>query len=125
MNGRILVVEDSVEFQRLISLALARAGYEVFLADDGAQGLCKLKEIRPNLIILDIMLPGMDGYEVCRHIRSNPQTADIPILMLTAKDGPRDQIQGFAAGADDYVSKDVGLLEIIQRVQSLLFFTSA
>jgi Response regulators consisting of a CheY-like receiver domain and a winged-helix DNA-binding domain len=125
MNGRILVVEDNVQFQSLISRALSYAGYEVILASDGAEGLNRLRETRPHLVILDIMLPGMDGYEVCRHIRANPQTADIPVLMLTAKSGPRDQMQGFESGADDYLTKDMSLLEIIQRIKSMLFFTSA
>ena len=124
MNGRILVVEDNIQFQNLISRALSHAGYEVILANDGAEGLSKLRETHPNLVILDIMLPGMDGYEVCRHIRANPQTADIPVLMLTAKNGPRDQMQGFESGADDYLTKDMSLLEIVQRVKSMLFFAT-
>jgi len=124
MNGRILVIDDNIQFQKLMAQALSHAGYEVIVANDGAEGLNKLKETRPSLVILDIMMPGMDGYEVCRHIRANPQTADIPVLMLTAKNGPRDQMQGFASGADDYLTKDMSLLEIVQRVRSMLFFAT-
>ena len=125
MAAKILVVEDNPAFQRLLALALSEAGYEVIVANDGADGLKKAREYHPQLIILDIMLPGMDGYEVCRYMRSDPQLANLPILMLTAKAGPRDEQEGFRAGADDYLTKPVDLSELMQRIQTLLFFARA
>ncbi len=125
MAAKILVVEDNPAFQRLLTLALTEAGYDVIVANDGAEGLQKARQHRPQLMILDIMLPGMDGYEVCRYVRSDPQIAHLPILMLTAKAGPRDEQEGFQAGADDYLTKPVNLSELMQRIQSLLFFARA
>lgn len=123
MPGKILMIEDDPDFLKVVSLFLERQGYEVATATDGSAGLTRVREEQPDLLILDLMLPGMSGFEVCRHLRKDPETADLPILMLTAKTGARDQQTGFDLGADDYVTKLIPLSELASRVKSLLFFT--
>lgn len=122
MAGRILLVEDNREFRFLLKKFFTKLGYTVIEAEDGAEGLAKAEQEKPDLILLDVMLPIMDGYEVCRRIRGHPQIASTPILMLTAKDTPQDEKKGFEAGADDYLTKPVDLSTLAERVRSLLFF---
>lgn len=123
MSARILVVEDNREFRFLLRKFLSRLGYTVIEAEDGAEGLAKAEQEKPDLILLDIMLPVMDGYEVCRQIRKHPEIATTPILMLTAKNTLQDEKRGFDVGADDYLTKPVDLSTLAERVRSLLFFT--
>lgn len=122
MYGKLLVIEDDQVLAGLLQLMMEREGFIVASALDGAEGLKKAKEESPDLVILDIMMPGMDGYEVCRHLRADPQTAHLPILMLTARERPRDRNAGFEAGADDYLTKPFVLSELVSRIKSLLFF---
>jgi Response regulators consisting of a CheY-like receiver domain and a winged-helix DNA-binding domain len=105
MSEKILVVDDDVESLKLISLMLKRQGYDVAIANSGVQALSKALAEMPNLIILDIMMMDMDGYEVCRRLRANPETRPIPIIMFTAKTLIDDKVAGFEAGADDYLTK--------------------
>lgn len=114
---KILVVEDEVEIAHLIRDYLRASSYEVILAHDGLDGIKKFEEERPDMAILDIMIPGIDGFEVCRRIRSN---SPIPILMLSAKKEDTDKILGLGLGADDYVTKPFSPRELIARVQSHL-----
>ena len=120
MGEKILIVDDDLESLRLISLMLQRRGYEVTAAQSGEQALSKIENENPNLIILDVMMPGMDGYEVCRHLRADPQTSHLPVIMFTAKTLVGDKVAGFQAGADDYVTKPIHPAELVSHVESLL-----
>lgn len=117
MNEKILVVDDDKEIQNLIKIYLVNEGYIVFKASDGYEALEMLKQHKPHLIILDIMMPGIDGMEVCRKIR---QSQNIPIIMLSAKGQNTDKISGLLTGADDYITKPFDQLELIVRVKTLL-----
>ena len=120
MSEKILIVDDDLESLKLISLMLQRRGYEVTAAQSGEQALSKIENENPNLIILDVMMPDMDGYEVCRHLRANPQTSHLPVIMFTAKTLVGDKVAGFQAGADDYVTKPIHPAELVSHVESLL-----
>jgi two-component system phosphate regulon response regulator PhoB len=117
---KVLVVEDERSLTDILSYNLQRDGYEVVVAHDGREGLRKAQTSLPGAIILDLMLPGMNGLEVCRELRSGAATAKIPIIMLTAKSEETDQIIGFATGADDYVTKPFSVKVLLQRVKVLL-----
>ena len=120
MNPTILVIEDERDILNLLSLYLRKEGYTVQLASDGLSGLQWARNHHPNLIILDLMLPEMDGLEVCKRLRSLPETTQVPILMLTAKTEESDKIVGLELGADDYVSKPFSPKELVARVKALL-----
>jgi two-component system phosphate regulon response regulator PhoB/two-component system alkaline phosphatase synthesis response regulator PhoP len=120
MPGRILVIEDEKTISDLVAEALKRRGYRVESVYDGDSGLFAVETTLPDLVILDVMLPGMDGWEVCRRIRENPSTRGIPVLMLTARRDERDLIAGFDVGADDYMKKPFSVNELAARVRSLL-----
>ena len=120
MTERILIVDDDVDTLRLVGLMLQRQGYQVIAASNGSQGLTKAFEERPNLILLDVMMPDMDGYEVTRRLRKNPATASIPILMFTAKTQLDDKVAGFEVGADDYLTKPTHPTELQSHVKALL-----
>jgi len=122
MASKIVVIEDDPVIQKLITQTLLREGYEVVTASDGSAGLRTVKETNPNLVVLDISMPGLDGYQVCQYLRSDPATANLPIIMVTAMARPADQRRGFDLGADDYLPKPFALTDLITRVQSLLFF---
>ena len=120
MSERILVIDDDVDTLRLVGLMLQRQGYEVIAASNGSLGLTKAFEERPNLILLDVMMPDMDGFEVTRRLRKNPATASIPILMFTAKNQLDDKVTGFEVGADDYLTKPTHPTELQAHVKALL-----
>ena len=122
MANRIVVIEDDPNILTLISQTLRREGYEVFTASDGTEGLRKVKENNPQLVVLDISLPGLDGYQVCHQLRTEQATSQLPVIMVTAMSRPSDQRRGFENGADDYLPKPFMLSELLMRVQSLLFF---
>ncbi len=105
MADKILIVDDDIDSLKLIGLMLQRHGYEVVAANAGNQALTKAASEKPSLIILDVMMPDMDGYEVCRRLRLNEETRAIPIIMFTAKTLIDDKVQGFEACADDYLTK--------------------
>lgn len=117
---KILIVEDEPSLQEVLRYNLEREGYEVFAAADGQQGLQKARSQLPDLIVLDLMLPVLDGLEVCRRLRSESATVAIPILMLTAKSTELDEVVGFQMGADDYVTKPFRMKALQQRVKALL-----
>lgn len=125
MAEKILIVDDDVDTLRLVGLMLQRQGYQVVAASNGSQGLNKAFEERPNLILLDVMMPDMDGYEVTRRLRKNPATASIPILMFTAKTQLDDKVAGFEVGADDYLTKPTHPTELQSHVKALLARTSS
>src|SRR5258708_9762295 len=116
----ILVVDDQENIIEFIKLGLKYEGFQVEAAADGPQGLAAAQRINPSLIILDIMLPGLDGLEVCQRLRDNPTTRDIPILMLTAKDDVHDRIAGLTIGADDYLTKPFSFEELVARMRAIL-----
>jgi DNA-binding response OmpR family regulator len=120
MPERILVVEDEKTIAELVAEALKRHGYRVETVHDGDSGLHAAETSLPDLVILDVMLPGMDGWEICRRIRENNATKGIPVLMLTARREERDLIAGFDVGADDYMKKPFSVNELAARVRSLL-----
>jgi two-component system, OmpR family, phosphate regulon response regulator PhoB len=117
---RILVIEDERQLTDVLRYNLEREGYEVAIANDGQDGLRKAQMQLPDLILLDLMLPGMDGLQICRELRSGERTRKIPILILTAKSEETDQIVGFSMGADDYVTKPFSPKVLLQRVKALL-----
>jgi two-component system phosphate regulon response regulator PhoB len=116
---RILIIEDERGLTDVLGYNLAREGYEVLVAHDGQEGLRKAQMQLPDLIVLDLMLPGMDGLEVCRYLRAGEQTRTVPILMLTAKAEETDQVVGFSMGADDYVTKPFSVKVLLQRIKAL------
>ena len=117
---KILVVEDDAALGETIVYNLRREGYAVQLVRDGADGLRQVKSESPHLVVLDLMLPSIDGLEICRQIRADAKCADVRVLMLTAKGEEADQIVGFSAGADDYVPKPFSVRVLLQRIKALL-----
>ncbi|HEX9916273.1 MAG TPA: response regulator transcription factor [candidate division Zixibacteria bacterium] len=119
MSKQILVIEDDKDIVQLLKHYLEKEGFVVKEAADGFSGLEKTKSNKFDLIILDIMLPEMDGLEVCKELRSDPKTASIPIIMLTAKTEETDKIVGLELGADDYVTKPFSPKELIARIKAI------
>lgn len=117
MPEKILVVDDEVSLQETLEYNLKKQGYEVFTSGDGTEGLKLAREIKPDLIILDVMLPGLDGFEICRILRREMTT---PVLMLTARDDEIDRVVGLEVGADDYLSKPFSMRELLARVKAML-----
>jgi two-component system phosphate regulon response regulator PhoB len=120
MSSKILVVDDEPDLLEMVVLNLRGAGFNVITADNGALALMKARNEMPHLILLDLMLPQMNGIEVCKALKKHPATAHIPVIMLTAKSEEVDRIVGFEIGADDYVVKPCSQRELLLRVQSIL-----
>jgi len=118
---KVLVIDDEESIIDFIKLGLHYEGFEVESSSDGEQGIIAAQRINPDVIILDVMMPGgIDGLEVCRRLRANPTTSDIPILMLTAKDEVSDRILGLQTGADDYLTKPFDFYELLERIRAIL-----
>lgn len=117
---KVLIIEDEADIQQLISYHFKQAGYRVETCSNGAEGLKKARESKPDLLILDLMLPGIDGLEVCRTLKGDPQTRVIPIIMLTAKNEEVDKVVGFELGADDYMGKPFSPRELLLRAKAVL-----
>lgn len=120
MEKKILVIEDDPATSRLVDYSLRHEGYQVFTASNGLEGIRKAHDEAPDLIILDVMLPGMDGFEICHRLRSEPDTANLPILMFSAKAQEIDRDTGLRVGADDYLSKPAAPTDIVSHVENLL-----
>lgn len=120
MQDTVLIVEDEPDVVDLLRYNLGRAGFDVLIAVSGDRGLEMARKQRPDIIILDLMLPGMTGQEVCRALKNDPDTEVIPIVMLTAKGEPEERVKGLELGADDYVTKPFSPRELVLRVQALL-----
>jgi len=120
MSEKILIIDDDLDTLRLVGLMLQRQGYQISAATNGQQGLDKAFEEDPDLILLDVMMPDMDGYEVTRRLRQNPSTMETPILMFTAKTQLDDKVTGFEVGANDYLTKPTHPAELQARVKTLL-----
>jgi DNA-binding response OmpR family regulator len=117
MASRILIIEDEPTLQETLEYTLTHQGYEVTVTGDGAQALEVSRKFKPDLVLLDVMLPGMDGFEICRLLR---QETNVPILMLTARDGEIDRVIGLEIGADDYLAKPFSMRELQARLKALL-----
>ena len=117
---KILVVEDEPDIAKLVSYNLAQEHFKVLTAEDGEQALKVIQREKPHLVVLDLMLPGLSGTEVCKILRDRPETAKLPILMLTAKAGEADRIVGLELGADDYLAKPFSPREMVARVRAIL-----
>lgn len=117
---RILIIDDDPAILELVSVNLDMAGYEVCRANDGVKGQAMAVQLAPDLVILDLMLPNVDGFTVCQRLRRNERTSDIPVLMLTALSSIKDKVEGFNAGADDYLTKPFEIEELLVRVRALL-----
>lgn len=119
-KGKILIIEDDAAIQEVLSFNLDRDGYDVVVCPDGREGIELASKLAPDLVILDLMLPTIDGIEVCRTLRSEKATKSLPVLMLTAKSEEADQLVGFTVGADDYVTKPFSVKVLMQRIRVLL-----
>lgn len=120
MSPHVMVIEDEIDISRLVKDYLEKEGYRVTLLADGAQGMAEVLKVKPDLLLLDLMLPGMDGLEICKKVRSRPEVSHLPILMLTAKGEETDKIIGLELGADDYLTKPFSPKELVARVKALL-----
>ena len=119
-SKNILVVEDDLDIRELISFNLANEGHQVFEANDGEVGIDKARNDNPDLILLDLMLPGIQGLDVCRIIKSDQETKEIPIIMVTALGQEEDIVKGLETGADDYITKPFSIKVLIARVNAVL-----
>ena len=119
-KGKILVVDDEIYIVHILDFSLGMEGYEVITALDGEQALEKVKSEKPDLIVLDIMMPKLDGYEVCKNIKSSAETQHIPVILLSAKGRNVDQKLGFDVGADDYITKPFSPRKLVERINQLL-----
>lgn len=116
---RILIIEDERGLTDVLEYNLKREGYETVVAHDGQEGLRKAQMLLPDLILLDVMLPGLSGFEVCRELRGGERTRDVPIIIISAKSEETDQVVGFSLGADDYVTKPFHVKVLLQRIKAL------
>ncbi|HWQ74769.1 MAG TPA: response regulator transcription factor [Syntrophomonas sp.] len=117
MNDKILIIEDEPQIARYIQLELKHEGYQVEITYDGRDGLHRIQQAEPDLVLLDVMLPGIDGMEVCRRVR---QFSQVAIIMLTSRDQTADKVRGLDLGADDYVSKLADIEELLARIRAVL-----
>ena len=120
MHERLLIVDDDRDICRYVEVNLTLEGYEVHVEHDGEAAVATALRLQPDLVLLDVMMPGMDGYEVCKRLRSDPRTANASVIMLTAKSLSADKVMGLTAGADDYIAKPFDPPELVARVSSVL-----
>ncbi len=120
MSARVLVVDDILANVRLLEAKLESEYFEVHTAMNGIEALEKVKRVKPDIVLLDVMMPGLDGLEVCRRIKADPETQHIPVIMVTALDQPEDKVRGLEAGADDFLTKPVNDIALFSRVKSLV-----
>jgi len=119
-KGTICIVEDEEDIREMLEIQLKREGYTVLSAETGESGLRLIREHNPQLVLLDLMLPGMDGFDVCRAMRAQKNTRTIPVIMLTARGEEADIVTGLEIGADDYVTKPFSLRVVVSRIKSVL-----
>lgn len=120
MTARVLVVDDILSNVKLLEAKLSAEYFEVVTAFNGQEALARMEQAEPDIVLLDVMMPGMDGFEVCRRIKQNPKTAHVPVVMVTALDQPADRVAGLEAGADDFLTKPVDDSALFSRVRSLV-----
>jgi DNA-binding response OmpR family regulator len=119
-KGKILVVDDEIYIVHILDFSLGMEGYEVVTALDGEQALEKAQSEKPDLIVLDIMMPKLDGYETCKRLKADAATQDIPVILLSAKGRNIDQKVGFEVGADDYITKPFSPRKLVERINAIL-----
>jgi len=119
-KGTILVIDDEKDLIELVRYNLEKEGFDVIAATDGQSGLEVVKKHRPDLVVLDLMMPGLDGLQVCQRLRSDPRSGRIPVIMLTAKATEADRVVGLELGADDYITKPFSPREVVARVKAVL-----
>ena len=119
-RGKVLVVDDEEYIQHILNFSFGAEGYDVVTAADGEEGIKKAKSEKPDIIVLDIMMPKMDGYEACKRLKTDPSTKSIPVILLTAKGREVDRKLGSQAGADDYVVKPFSPGRLIERVEGMM-----
>ena len=124
-KGKILVVDDEIYIVHILDFSLGMEGYEVITALDGEQAIEKARAEKPDLIVLDIMMPKLDGYETCKILKGEKDTRDIPVILLSAKGRNVDQKIGFEVGADDYITKPFSPRKLVERINSILGHTSS
>ena len=120
MARRVLIVDDETDLSELLGYNLWKAGYETKVVNDGEAGLQEIESFQPDLVVLDIMMPGLNGHQVLSRIRGNPQTASLPVIFLTAKNEEVDEIEGLSKGADDFVTKPFSIRVLQARIERLL-----
>ncbi|MEW8626749.1 MAG: response regulator [Candidatus Thiodiazotropha sp.] len=120
MSGEILVVDDEPNIVLSLEFLMKKEGYNVTTASNGVEALEFIKQLRPDLVLLDVMMPRMDGYEVCQAVRDDPELSSVRIIMLTARGRDVERDKGMALGADDYVTKPFATRELVEKVNSLL-----
>jgi two-component system alkaline phosphatase synthesis response regulator PhoP len=119
-KGKILVVDDEIYIVHILDFSLGMEGYEVVTALDGEQALEKARTEKPDLIVLDIMMPKLDGYETCKRLKADAETQDVPVILLSAKGRNIDQKVGFEVGADDYITKPFSPRKLVERINAIL-----
>ena len=119
-KGKILVVDDEIYIVHILDFSLGMEGYEVVTALDGEQALEKARSEKPDLIVLDIMMPKLDGYETCKRLKADPETKGMPVILLSAKGRNVDQKVGFEVGADDYITKPFSPRKLVERINAIL-----
>jgi phosphate regulon transcriptional regulator PhoB len=119
-KGTILVIDDEKDLIELVRYNLEKEGFDVIAASDGQSGLEVVKRHRPDLVVLDLMMPGLDGLQVCQRLRADPRSGHIPVIMLTAKATEADRVVGLELGADDYITKPFSPREVVARVKAVL-----
>jgi DNA-binding response OmpR family regulator len=120
MPALILIVEDELTTSQLVKMVLKRQGYRAVAVTNGPEALRVADDLIPDLILLDIVLPGMDGFQVCQYIRKNPRTAHVPVIMFSGLDRAADQRAAFSAGSDDYLTKPVKMADLLEKVRAIL-----
>jgi DNA-binding response OmpR family regulator len=120
ISKKILIIEDDPSFSRAINHIVQKEGYDVITASNGMTGLRMAKDDNPDLLILDVMLPGLDGFEICNRLRQNPPTANLPIIMLSAKGQEADKTTGLKVGANEYLTKPVDRAVLLEKLTTLL-----
>ncbi|HEY4712555.1 MAG TPA: response regulator [Dehalococcoidia bacterium] len=120
ISKKVLIIEDDPSFSRAVCHIVEKEGYSVITASNGITGLRMAKEDKPDLLILDVMLPGVDGFEICSRLRNEPQTTKLPIIMLSAKGQEADKTTGLKVGADVYLTKPVDRAVLLEKLTSLL-----
>ncbi|TMQ67979.1 MAG: response regulator [Candidatus Eisenbacteria bacterium] len=124
-SGKILVVDDEIYIVHILDFSLGMEGYDVITALDGEQAIEKARNEKPDLIVLDIMMPKLDGYETCKMLKADDATRDIPVILLSAKGRNVDQKVGFEVGADDYITKPFSPRKLVERINAILGQTSS
>ena len=124
-RGRILVVDDEIYIVHILDFSLGMEGYEVITALDGEEALAKATESPPDLIVLDIMMPKMDGYETCKALKADERTKDIPVILLSAKGRNVDMQTGYDVGADEYITKPFSPRKLVDRINTMLGHTDS